>query len=588
MYRTHTCGELRAQDKGKEVKLAGWVNARRDHGGVIFIDLRDRYGLTQVAFDPKRSKDAWKIADSVRPEYVVQVTGTVRHRPKGMVNKKIDTGEVEVDGNGIDVLHKAKTPPFEINTDEEVNEDVRLEYRYLDLRGERMKNNVIARAKIAKFIRNFLDERDFVEIETPILTKSTPEGARDFIVPSRQQPGKFYALPQSPQQYKQLLMVAGMDRYYQLPRCFRDEDHRGDRQAEFTQLDLEMSFVERDDVLNLAEELFTSLVTKLYPHKKLLKKPWPRLSYDEVVLTYGTDRPDLRFGLEIVELSDEARGGGFAVFDDALSHGGVVRAIAATGAASFSRSQIDELSEYVKEFGAKGLAYIVVEEKGLKSPILKFLGEERAKSIVKKTGAAPGDIVFFGAGPEGVVRESMGELRTELGRRLNLIDRNLLAAAFIIDFPLFEERKEDGHYAPSHHMFTAPRPEDIKLLDSDPHKVRSWQYDMVWNGYEVGGGSIRIHDAEVQQKIFDLIGFSEERTNEFSHMLRAFDFGAPPHGGIAPGLDRIVMILQDEPNIREVIPFPKNQRSEDRMMGAPSPVEPTQLKEAHIKVVKEA
>jgi len=587
MHRTHTCGELNKKDVKKKATLAGWVHSRRDHGGLIFIDLRDRYGLTQIAFDPKRSKKAWQEADKARPEYVIKVTGVVKDRPKDMVNKKLPTGEIEIDAQEMEVLHTAATPPFEIDKDEDVNEDVRLEFRYLDMRRNRLKNNIIARAKIIKFIRAFLDKENFVEIETPILTKSTPEGARDYLVPSRLHPGKFYALPQSPQQYKQLLMVGGMDRYYQIARCFRDEDQRGDRQPEFTQLDMEMSFVERDDVLDLTEEMFTSLVKELYPKKKFLKEPWPRLKYNEVMLKYGLDKPDLRFGMEIEDISDMVKDSDFGVFKDAIKSGGVVRALSAEGAAKFSRSQIDELTEYVKQFGAKGLAYIIVEDGGLKSPIIKFLGEKSAKEIVKKFGAKAGDIIFFGAGKEMIARESLGELRKELARRLELIDKDILAFAFIVDFPLFEEEKEGNHFAPSHHMFTTPRPEDVELLDKDPHQVKSWQYDMVLNGYEVGGGSIRIHDAALQKKIFELIGFSKDRQKEFSHMLRAFDYGAPPHGGIAPGLDRLAMILQDEPNIREVIAFPKNQRAEDKTMQAPSVVEDKQLKEAHIRVVKE-
>ncbi len=587
MYRTHNCGELRLKDVNKKVALAGWVNARRDHGGVIFIDLRDRYGLTQIAFHPEVSPEALAEGNKLRSEFIIQIKGKVVARPKDMVNPKLDTGEIEVEAAEVKVLSPAKTPPFELDKDNEVNEDVRLEFRYLDLRRVRMKNNMIARARAVRFIREFLNERQFVEVETPILTKSTPEGARDYLVPSRLHPGKFYALPQSPQQYKQLLMVAGLDRYYQIARCFRDEDQRGDRQPEFTQLDLEMSFVERDDVLNLAEELFTSLVKELYPKKKFLQTPWPRLSYDEAVLKYGLDKPDLRFGLEIKDLSNQVKDSGFSVFTKAVKDGGVVRALTAAGAGKFSRSEIDALTEYAKKLGLAGLAYIIVEKDGAKSPILKFLGEELSQHIIKEMQAKAGDIIFFGAGKERVVRNALGELRAELGRRLNLIDPDLLAFALVVDFPLFEEAMVDGHYAPSHHMFTTPRPADIPLLEKDPLQVKSWQYDMVLNGYEIGGGSIRIHEAKLQQKIFDLIGFSAARKKEFSHMLRAFEYGAPPHGGIAPGIDRIIMILQGEPNIREVMAFPKNQQAEDKMMSAPAAIEPQQLQEAHIKIVEE-
>ena len=461
-----------------------------------------------------------------------------------------------------------------------------MKYRYLDLRKKESMDVIVKRHEFISFIRDYLNKRSFVEVETPILSKSTPEGARDYLVPSRLQQGCFYALPQSPQQYKQLLMIGGTDRYFQIAKCFRDEDTRGDRQAEFTQLDVEMSFVEIEDVLSLTEEMFTKAIDEIFPEKKLLAKPWPRLDYDDVMLRYGTDKPDLRFGLEIQDLSELVDGCDFKVFADAISEGGVVRAICAKGAAEFSRAQIDELTELARENGAKGLAYIVVEESGLKSPILKFLGDEMAQKIVKLLGAEKGDIIFFGADKVSVVRESLSAVRNELGKRLDLIDENIVALAFVKNFPLFEEEKENDHYAPSHHMFTSPRKEDIELLEKSPGKVKSYQYDIVANGYEVGGGSIRIHDRKLQEKVFDLIGFDDERKKMFSHFLRAFEYGVPPHGGIAPGIDRMLMVLMGKKSIRDVMAFPKTGDGRDLAMEAPSEVEQKQLDELHIQIEK--
>ncbi len=588
MLRTHTCGELRKEDVGREVVLAGWVHRRRDHGGIIFIDLRDRYGLTQIKFDPEINKNAWQEGDKLRNEWVIQAKGQVVARPAEMVNKKLKTGEIEVEVKEVEIFSQAKTPPFELESEKKVKvrEEVRMKYRYLDLRRKEMMEVMIKRHQLIKFIRDYLSGRGFLEIETPVLTKSTPEGARDFLVPSRLQPGKFYALPQSPQQYKQLLMLSGVDKYFQIARCFRDEDTRGDRQAEFTQLDIEMSFAERDDILNLVEDLFTQAIEKLFPEKKIMQKPWPRLDYDEVMLKYGIDKPDLRFGLEIRDLTELVAGCGFKVFADAVAGGGVVRALTATGAAKFSRSQIDELTALAQKHGAKGLAYIIVKEGGeLQSPIVKFLGDDLAARIVKEMEAKPGDIIFFGADKRSVVCEVLGQVRLELGRRLNLIDSDLLALAFVVNFPLFEEELEDGHYAPSHHMFTMPVKEDIPLLDTDPTKVRSYQYDLVGNGYEIGGGSLRIYDPELQEKIFDLIGFDEAKKKQFTHFLRAFSYGVPPHGGIAPGLDRVLMVLLNKSSIREVIAFPKTGDGRDLVMEAPSTVEEEQLKELHLKIV---
>ncbi|MBI4599338.1 aspartate--tRNA ligase [Candidatus Uhrbacteria bacterium] len=594
MLRTHTCGELKKEDVGTSVTLCGWVQSRRDHGGLIFIDLRDRYGVTQVVFNPEKHKSSFDIADTARSEYVVRVEGTVLGRPDEMVNPHLPTGAIEVEGRAITVLNESQTPPFEIESEQEaemaVNEERRYAYRYLDMRRPRVKRNIVVRHEAIRFLRNFLSERGFVEVETPLLTKSTPEGARDYIVPARLHPGQFYALPQSPQQYKQLLMVGGIDRYFQIVKCLRDEDSRGDRQAEFTQLDIEMSFVERDDILDLVEELMVSLVENLRErgliHKRLMSNPLPRLAYDDVMLRYGIDKPDLRFGLEIFDITDMVAGCGFSVFANAVKDGGVVRALNATGACDMlTRSHIDELTELAKKHRAKGLAYIKIKADGqLDSPIVKFLGDELSARIVEALGGKEGDIIFFGADHHLIVEEALAHVRLDCGRRLNLINPEILAFAFVIDFPLFEAEMVDGHCAPMHHMFTMPRKEDLPLLDADPTAVKSWQYDFVANGYEVAGGSIRIHVPDIQAKIFELIGFSQEQQKDFAHMLEAFRYGAPPHGGIAPGIDRLLMLLLDEPNIREVMAFPKTGDGRDLVIGAPSAVEPKQLKELGIKI----
>jgi len=590
-YRTHTCGELSKKNKGVKIILSGWVNSRRDHGGLIFVDLRDRYGLTQITFDPKVSKESWEMAENLRNEFVIRIEGKVILRPDDMINSKLKTGEVEVEVENIEILSESKTPPFEVEEIEgvdkakDVKEDLRLEYRYLDIRRKKMRDNLKIRHKIIKFIRDYLDQKDFWEIETPSLTKSTPEGARDFVVPSRLHQGKFYSLPQSPQQYKQLLMVGGIEKYFQIARCFRDEDQRGNRQLEFTQLDLEMSFVNQDEILNLLEDMMIKLVEKL-SDKKIIAKPFPRLNYNDVIKKYGVDKPDLRYGLEIEDISEIVKGCGFGVFADAIKKDGVVRAICAKKAAKFSRAEIDKLTEHAKEFGAKGLAYIIIKEDELQSPIVKFLGDELAQKVVEKMEGEPGDIIFFGADSEKIVGEVLGQIRIELAKKLDLIDDNKLAFAFIINWPLFEEEFEDGHFAPAHHMFTMPHEDDYSLLDKEPQKVRSYQHDLVLNGNEVGGGSIRIHKRDIQEKVFDLIGFSEEKKKNFEHMLKAFEYGPPPHGGMAMGLDRFIMILCNEPDIREVIAFPKSGDGKDLTMGAPSEIEKEQLDELGIKVKK--
>ena len=587
MYKTHTCGELRLSDAGETVTLGGWVHRRRDHGGVTFIDLRDRYGIVQVVANPENSPQAHQAATDVRAEWVIQVTGRVRRRPEGMENPNLATGEIEVDVEELKVLNPAKQPPFLINKEEEVEEQVRLRYRYLDLRRERMRSNLILRHRAVKFIRDYLDARGFLEIETPILFKTTPEGARDYLVPSRVHPGEFYALPQSPQQLKQLLMVAGVERYFQIARCFRDEDARGDRQPEFTQLDLEMSFVHREDVMALTEDLFTKLIAAVVPEKRLLSTPWPRLRYQEAMERFGKDNPDLRFGMELTDISDLAEGSGFKVFESVVASGGHVRGLNASGLGDYSRRQIDELTEYVAQFGAKGLAYLAYTEDGeMRSSFAKFLAPETVSAIQDRMQAKPGDLLLFVADRPEVVYEALGRLRVELADRLGLRDPDILAFCWIIDFPFVVWNEEENRWDPSHHLFTAPMPEDAALLDSDPGRARGQQYDMVVNDYEVGGGSIRIHDRELQEKVFELIGLDPEVARQrFGHMLEAFEYGTPPHGGIAPGIDRIVMILAGEPNIREVMAFPKNQAARDVMADAPSPVEPEQLRELHIQVL---
>ncbi|RLC98793.1 MAG: aspartate--tRNA ligase [Chloroflexi bacterium] len=586
MLKTHNCGELRATHIGQEVTLAGWVNRWRDHGGLVFLDLRDRSGIVQITANPDGAPEAHATMQHARSEYVLQVRGTVQARPEGLTNSDMPTGEVEVVAREVKVLNPAKTPPFYIYDDSPVDESLRLKYRYLDLRRPRMQRNLILRHRVVKHIRDFLSDRGFIEIETPILFKTTPEGARDYLVPSRVHPGKFYALPQSPQQLKQLLMVAGYERYFQIARCFRDEDQRGDRQPEFTQLDLEMSFVEQEDVISLAEELMISIV-ETCSERKLLSKPFPRLTYAEAMRRFGTDRPDMRFGVELTDISDLAAECGFGIFSQTVAGGGQVKGIRAPGCGTYSRRQIDELTALARQEGAKGLAWLALSQEGdVRSSFAKFLAEDEVAAIVARMEAEPGDLLLFVAAQAKIVNAALGKLRLELGERLGLRDRGGLAFCWVLDFPLFEWDEEGQRWDPSHHLFTAPMPEDTPLLETDPGAARGQQHDLVCNGYEVAGGSIRIHRRDVQEKVFELIGLDMDVARErFGHMLEAFEYGTPPHGGIAPGIDRLVMLLAGEPNIREVIAFPKTQQAADLMAGAPSPAEPEQLAELYIRIV---
>ncbi len=585
MYKTNTCGELTAKDVGKTVTLAGWVHRRRDHGGLIFIDLRDRFGLTQVVFNPQTAPEAHRIGSETRNEYVLQVTGQVEKRPAGQENPNLATGEIEVYVADAKILNTAKVPPFVINKNEDVDETLRLTYRYLDLRRERMLKNLMLRHRVVKFMRDWLDARGFIEIETPILTKSTPEGARDYLVPSRMHPGEYYALPQSPQQFKQLLMVAGYERYFQIARCLRDEDLRADRQPEFTQLDLEMAFVEQEDVLNLVEELFIALVREVAPERKM-KTPWSRLTYDEAMSKYGTDKPDLRFGMELTDASDIAANSEFAVFKNGLAGGGQIKAIRVPNCADYTRRELDELIEMAKAKGAKGAVTMALRADGIHSPASKYMTPDEQNAYVERLDAQTGDLILFVADKPKVVNEALGALRKELGARLKLADANELAFAWVIDFPMFEWNENEKRWDAAHHPFTSPKPADMPLLDTDPGAVRANSYDMVCNGYEVASGSIRIHNRELQAKIFSLLKIDEERQQiRFGHMLEAFEFGAPPHGGMAPGIDRFVAILSGEDNIRDVIAFPKNQQAQDLMMHAPSDVDEDQLEMLHLQIV---
>jgi len=592
MLKDHNCAELNSNNIDQTVKLAGWVHRRRDHGQLIFIDLRDREGLVQIVFNPEVAKSIHQIASELRNEFVISISGKVARRPSGTENPKISTGEIEIIADQLKILNPSKTPPFYVNEESDVDENVRLKYRYLDLRRERMKQNIILRYKVVKFIREFLDKRDFIEIETPILTKSTPEGARDYLVPSRLNPGEFYALPQSPQQIKQLLMVAGFEKYYQIAKCFRDEDMRADRQPEFTQLDLEMSFVEEEDVLSLLEDMFLSLVESVKPEMSVQTKPIPRISFAECMELYGTDKPDTRFGLLIKDVTDIAGKSDFGVFRSAVEANGKVKGICIPGCADYSRKELARLTDLAKSLGAKGLVTISLEEApdgqiaiASKSAVAKFLSPAEVQQLAARMEAKSGDLLLLVADQSAVVNKVLGEFRREMGSRLDMIDPNELAFLFVVNFPLLEWKEEENRWDSTHHPFTAPREEDEHLLDTDPAKVRARHYDIVCNGHELSSGSIRIHTRDLQQKIFRLLGHKDEAIEEqFGHMLEAFDYGAPPHGGIAPGIDRLVMILAQEQNIREVIPFPKNQNARDPLFDAPSPVSKDQLRDLHLSL----
>ncbi|MCX7921931.1 MAG: aspartate--tRNA ligase [Clostridia bacterium] len=583
LQRTHKCGELGLANVGEIVTVMGWSHKRRDLGGVIFVDLRDRSGVLQVVFNTAIDQELFAKAEGIRSEYVLAVVGEVVKRAPETVNSKIQTGEIEVIAKELRILSQAETPPIYIEEDSDVNESVRLKYRYIDLRRPDMQRNLILRHKVAKIARDYYDENGFLEIETPMLTKSTPEGARDYLVPSRVQPGKFFALPQSPQLFKQLLMVSGFDRYIQIVKCFRDEDLRADRQPEFTQIDLEMSFVNVEDVLTINEGFAKKVFKETLDVE--LEAPFIRMPYQEAMDRFGSDKPDIRFGLELVNISDIVENCGFKVFADAVKNGGSVRAINAKGCgAKFSRREIDSLVEYVKIYKAKGMAWIVVEQNELKSAITKFFNEDEVKAILDRVQAEPGDLICFIADKNEVVYDALGQLRLELARRLELLNNNEFKFLWVTEFPLLEYDAEDKRWVAKHHPFTSPMDEDLQYLDSDPGKVRAKAYDLVLNGVEIGGGSIRIHIQELQAKMFELLGFTTEQAwDRFGFLLEAFKYGTPPHGGMAYGLDRLVMLMAGKSSIRDVIAFPKVQNASCVMTNAPDFVETKQLKELKIK-----
>lgn len=582
LRRTHMCGELRIENVGEEVILMGWVQRERNLGSLIFVDLRDTTGICQIVFDNTVSREVFQKAEKVRAEYVLAVRGKVRERESK--NKDLPTGDIEVLAEELRILNESETPPIYIKDDDNVSETMRLKYRYLDLRKPSMQYRLKMRHKAAKIIRDFMDENHFWEIETPMLTKPTPEGARDYLVPSRVNPGKFYALPQSPQLMKQLLMVSGMDRYYQIVRCFRDEDLRANRQPEFTQLDIEMSFVDVDDVISINEKLLYRLFKELKGIE--IPLPIPRMSYRESMERFGVDKPDLRFGFELVNISDIVANSQFKVFRNAVDNKGSVRGINIKGYGErFSRKDINSLENYAKTYGAKGLAWIKITDEGITSPIAKFLTEEELNKIIERMNGEKGDLLLFVADKDSVVFDSLGNLRNEVARRLNILDDNEIKPVWIVEFPLFEWDEEENRYVAKHHPFTHPMDEDIDLLETAPEKVRAKAYDIVINGEEIGGGSIRISDADLQRRMFKALGFTEEEAwNKFGFLLEAFKYGTPPHGGIAYGFDRLIMTLTNTSNIRDVIAFPKTQSATCLMTDAPTYVSDKQLKEAHIKL----
>jgi len=583
--RTHNCGELREEQIGQEVVLNGWVDTRRDLGGLIFIEMRDRYGVTQVVFEPTFSEEAHTSAKELRSEFVVSIEGTVRKRPEGTENPSLATGLVDVMVKKLVILNEAKTPPFPIKNDIDTSEDVRLKYRYLDLRRPAVQKNMLMRHKMYQVARKYFDEKSFIEVETPVLMKSTPEGARDYLVPSRLHKGKFYALPQSPQQYKQLLMVSGFDRYFQVVKCFRDEDLRADRQPEFTQIDLEMSFVDQEDIFEVVEGLMKVFYKEIW--NKDLQLPIPRLPYDEAMEKYGSDKPDLRFGLEMITLNEVFANTSFKVFQDQAAHNGIITGMVAPGCGEYTRNQLDVLTDFVKKLGAGGLIWMRVKENEIEAPIAKFLSDDEKKNLVAKLGAKPGDLIFILSGPKTKALQIMGFLRLEMAKRLELVkpdsEPKLL---WITDFPAFEWDEQSKRYQAMHHPFTSPRLEDVQYMDSgELGKVKARAYDLVLNGSEVAGGSIRIHHAELQAKMFKAIGISSEDAEyKFGFLMNAFKYGAPPHGGLAFGFDRLAMIFAGEASIREVIAFPKTASAVSLMDDAPSTVDEDQLKELHIRI----
>jgi aspartyl-tRNA synthetase len=585
MYgRSYFCGEVPETAVGEKVSLKGWVQTRRDLGGLIFIDLRDRSGIVQVVFNPETSLEALQTAEKIRSEYVLSVEGTVVAREEATYNENLSTGKIEVQAQSVTILNAAKTPPFEIADKTDVSEDLRLKYRYLDFRRPVIFNTLKMRHQVTKSIRDFLDSEEFLDIETPILTKSTPEGARDYLVPSRVHPGEFYALPQSPQLFKQLLMVGGIERYYQIARCFRDEDLRADRQPEFTQVDIETSFLGQDDIMNLMENMMTKVMKEVKGIE--ISTPFPRMTYDEAMGRFGSDKPDTRFGLELVDLSEIVKNSGFKVFAAAVEKGGQVKGINVKGAAEkYSRKDMDALTEFVAIYGAKGLAWLKVEEDGLKGPIAKFFTEDESKAITATLEANVGDILVFVADKKSVVADSLGALRIKLGKELDLIDQSLFNFLWVTDWPLFEYSEDDNRYYAAHHPFTMPFREDLPFLESEPEKVRAQAYDIVLNGYELGGGSLRIFERDIQERMFKVLGFTPEAANEqFGFLMTAFEYGTPPHGGIAMGLDRLVMLLAGSSNLRDTIAFPKTASASCLLTDAPGEVSLEQLHELHLSL----
>lgn len=581
MLRTHTCGELRDSHIGEETTLCGWVHRRRDHGGIIFIDIRDRYGLTQLVFDPEENQASHAVAETMRPEYVIRATGKVRARMEGMENPNMDTGKIEVVISVAEILNTAETPPFEVDQDKDIREDLRLEYRYLDLRKERMRKNVILRSQMTKSIRDYFETEGFLDIETPILIKGTPEGSREYLVPSRLHHGNFYVLPQSPQQLKQLLMVAGIDKYFQVARCFRDEDQRGDRQPEFTQFELEMSFAEEKDILDVIERCFIMLTERFAPDKTFPKQ-FPRMTWQEAMETYGSDKPDVRFDMPFTDLTDNKENCGFGIFEK-VGHLYALRVEKAHG--ELTRKDIDDLTNLARIHGAGGLAWLRVGEES--GPVAKNSNPDFLKTVQERTGASEGDLIFFGASDDFAnAVEPIGQVRSALGDKFGLKDPDTFAYLWVTDFPMFEKNSE-GQLGAMHHPFTRPTKEDEAILKDKPLEAKAIAYDVVMNGVELGGGSMRIHEPELQATIFDLLGITKEDADRrFGHLLKAFSYGAPPHGGCAMGLDRVVMLFAGEPNIREVIPFPKNQVAQDLMLGAPSPMPSEEVEEMGVRIIE--